>query len=321
MIYNIKNKIRDISHDNNVAKMVYSQANEYKTKLLANLSDEKFAKIKYKENTGRKLNLDKPTTFNEKLWWLKLNNRNPLLTICSDKVRVREYVKECGLDHILNPIYGIFNDANEINFEKLPDKAFLKTNHGSGTNRLWDRNKSFDKRSFIKEFNKALKNNYYLQSREWNYKNIEPKIIVEKVIEPLTEIGLIDYRFFCFDGEVKMIFIDIETASEDGTHSPHAKRNVYNKKFDYQNIKVSREHFEKNIIEKPKNLNEMIKYAEVLSQPFPFCRVDLYNLDGNIIFGEMTFYPGGATQIIEPEEWELRFGEWIDINSNKIVYE
>ncbi len=319
MVYHIKNKIRNLSHRNSFIKKLYLLANRVKVSLFSGLSDEKFAKLKYKENTGKTLNLENPVTFNEKLWWLKLNNRDPLMTICSDKYKVRDYVRQCGLEHILTKLYGVYDNANDINFDKLPDKAFIKTNHGSGTNIIWDRNKPFDKKKFIREFNYSLKQNYYLQSREWNYKNIEPKIIVEEVLED-ENLSLVDYRFLCFDGTVKMIFVDIETAPEDGSHNPHAKRNVYDKDFNYLDVKVKREKFDSSLIKKPVNFEKMIEYAQKLSQPFPFCRVDLYNINGKIYFGEITFYPGGATQIVEPEEWEKRLGDWIDLNSDKIVF-
>ena len=319
MIYNIKNKIRSMSHKRKVIKQVYLQANKIKIKVSYKISDKNFAKIKYKENTGKSLNLESPNTFNEKLWWLKLNNRDPLLTLCSDKVSVREYVKECGLENILNTFYGVYDDATKINFDNLPEKAFIKTSHGSGTNIIWDKSIDFDKEKFIKQFNYSLNQNYYWQSREWNYKNIKPRIIVEKVFENKENRPLIDYRFLCFDGVVKLIFVDIETAAKDGSHSPYAKRNIYDKKFNYLDIKVSRDSFDKSMIIKPKNFDEMIKCAEKLASPFPFCRVDLYNIDGKIYFGEITFYPGGANQIVEPEEWEVKLGQWIDLDNKKII--
>ena len=315
----MKNKLRNLSQENKLFNKIYSLANKVKVNSLSGLSDEKFAKMKYKENTGRTFNLENPVTFNEKLWWLKLNNRDPLLTECSDKVKVREYVKNKDLSHILNEVYDVYDTADDINFEKLPDKAFIKTNHSSGKNRLWDRNKPFDKDKFRKEFNKSLKQNYYLQSREWNYKNIEPKIIAEKILEDKKNKSLIDYRFFCFAGVPKIIFVDIETAAEDGTHSPYARRNVYDLNFNYLDIKVQREQFDKSKVKKPKNFDKMLEYAEILSEPFPFSRVDFYNIDGDIYFGEITFYPGGCTQIVEPEEWERKMGDWIDLNSDKII--
>ena len=135
-----------------------------------------------------------------------------------------------------------------------------------------------------------------------------------------TNVCLVDYRFLCFDGKPKVIFVDIETASNDGTHNSGARRNVYDSEFNYlEQLKVKREKFDPTLIKKPENFNEMKKYAEKLSEPFVFCRVDLYNVSGKIYFGEITFYPGGGTQILTPEEWELKMGDWIDLKSKKIV--
>ncbi len=318
MIHIIKSKTLKLSHKNAAIKKLYIYGNRLKISLLSFVSDETFAKIKYKESTGKTLNLKNPTTFNEKLWWLKLNNRDPLLTLCTDKYKVRDYVKKCGLGHILITLYGVYNDAKDINFDTLPDKAFIKTNHGSGTNIIWDRSRPFNISKFKKEFNKALRRNYFWQSREWNYKNIEPKIIIEEVLENEEKSPLVDYRFLCFDGAVKLIFVDIETASSDGSHNPYAKRNVYDKNFNYLDIKVGREHFNPSLVKKPCNLDEMIRYAEILSNPFPHCRIDLYNIDGKVYFGEITFYHGGCSQIITPGEWDKRIGDWINLGSSKI---
>lgn len=320
MIYHIKNWLRDLSFRNNLIKRIYLMANSIKVTLFSCLSDELFAKIKYIENTGEKLNLDNPVTFNEKLWWLKLNNRDPLLTICSDKYKVRDYVKEKGLEHILVKLYGVYDNADNIDFDKLPDRVFIKTNHRSGTNIIWDRNNPFDQNKFRKRFNKALKRNYYWQSREWNYKNIEPKIIVEEVLEDKENKSLIDYKFLCFDGEVKLILVLLEVSHPDGAHNPFHKINAYDRDFNYLDIRVGRaEHFDCSLVPKPKNFDKMIEYAEILSSPFPHCRVDLYNISGKIYFGELTFYHYGATQRLEPREWEKRLGDWINLNSDKIV--
>lgn len=319
MIYNLKNVVRSLAHKNKILSSIYKYANKYKVKILSKVDDEKFARMKYKENTGKELNLDNPKTFNEKLWWLKIHNRDPLLTKCSDKVEVRDYVKEKGLEHILTPIYGIYETPDEINFTELPEKAFIKTNHGSGKNIIWDRNKHFNHKYFRKEFSNSLKDNYYYQSREWNYKNIQPRLIVEKMLVDNPGELLIDYRFLCFEGEVKLIFVDVETAAEDGSHSPYAKRNIYDKEFNHLDIKVAREYFDKNKVLKPVNFDEMLKYAEILSEPFVFSRVDLYNIEGKIYFGEITFYPGGCTQLFEPEEYEIEVGTWINLNSSKII--
>src|SRR5690606_21218119 len=273
---------------------VYSLLNVVKINALSVVSDELFAKIKYYENAGLKLNLKKPTTFNEKLWWLKINYRTPLMTQCSDKVSVHQYLAELGLSELSNPIVGVYEKAEDVPFETLNGKYFIKCNHVSGVNAFFDSNLDFNRKDFVRKFNAALSRNYFYQSREWNYKNIKPKILVEEFIE--TAGSLLDYRFFCFDGRVKLILVDIDTAAVDGTHNPSAKRNVYDREFVLQDFHIGREGFDPALVAKPDNLDLMIEYAERIASPFPFCRVDLYNIESGIRFGEVTFYPGGATQ-------------------------
>jgi hypothetical protein len=172
--------------------------------------------------------------------------------------------------------------------------------------------------SFYKFFNRALSLNYFYQGREWNYKNIDPKIIIEKsLVEPGS--GLVDYRFLCFDGKVKMLFIDIETAALDGSHDPAARRNIYDRDFNIIDAEVGRKRFDPRKVSKPENYYEMVDIAETLSAEFAFCRVDLYNLEGKIYFGEITFYPGGCTQRISPNSLSLEMGAWIDLKSDKIL--
>lgn len=316
MIYTIKNALRGCSKRGGLYRVIYLTLNRLKTRLFFKVSDRKFAIIKYRENTGMKLNLDNPKNFNEKLWWLKLNNKDPLLTECSDKVRVRGYVARSGLSKILSTVEGVYNDPDDIEFDKLKGRFFIKCNHGSGANIVYDSGEYFDRKRFVKMFKLALKNNYYYQSREWNYKNIAPKILVENFIN--SPNGLVDYRFLCFDGRVKLVFVDIETAAADGEHNPYARRNVYNSKFELQDFTVGRVAYDPALVEKPHNFHEMIDIAEKLSAPFIFCRVDLYNIEGAIKFGEITFYPGGATQGISSKEWDVKMGSWIDLNSDKI---
>ena len=279
------------------------------------INDYKFAQKKYFQRTGKHLNLSEPKTFDEKLWYLKLNYRNPVLTICTDKYRVRNYVESKGLGHILNELYGFYESAKNIDFNTLPDKAFIKCNHTSGYNILWDRQKPFNINHFNKKFNLMLKQNYFYASREWNYKNIEPGIIVEKVLEPPNSEGFLDYRFFCFNGECKFFTIDIDTADSSGAHSGKAKRNIYDLDFNLLDFKLTRDGFDPNIVKKPDNFKDMIKYAEILSENLPFVRVDFYNINRKIIFGEMTFYHQGGTNFITPIEWDYQLGKWINIEN------
>lgn len=313
MYRSIKSQFKALSHKYSLVNDTYLALNNFKRLLLKGVNDETFAKIIYKEATGKNLNLETPTTFNEKLWWLKFNYRHPLMTQCSDKVRVRDYIKDIGLEHILTEIEGVYSKAEDIPFSSLEGKFFIKCNHVSGTNAVYDSNnpQQFNYPKFKEEFNNALSKNYYYQSREWNYKNIEPKIIVERFIE--AESDLLDYRFFCFNGEVKLIFVDIETASKDGKHNPNAKRNIYNRDFILQDFTVGRKNFSSDLVQKPTNLNTMIEVAETIAKPFPFCRIDLYNLDGDIKFGEVTFYPGGSTQQFSSEEVDRMVASWLEL--------
>lgn len=311
MIFILKKKLRSYTHKSMLLKRVYLLLNRVKMYFTRFLSDDIYAKIKYKENTGLLLNLDSPVLFNEKLWWLKINYRIPLMTQCSDKIEVRKYIKKIGLEHILNDTYGFYDSFSEIPFNKMDGRYFIKCNHGSGTNALFDSKKPFDFEKMESVFNSALKSNYYYQSREWNYKNIKPRIIVEKYIESTT--SLLDYRFFCFHGEAKLIFVDIDTAAEDGSHNPSAKRNIYDRDFKLQSYTVGRENFDINLVSKPDNLDVMLDYVQKISSPFIFCRVDLYNVNGEIYFGEITFYPGGATQQFSSKEKDLEISSWINL--------
>lgn len=315
MVVRIKRKFRSLFRNSVFLSQAYSKLNTIKTKSLSFTNDELYTKMRYYENTGLNLNLKNPTTFNEKLSWLKINYRTPLMTKCSDKIEVHDYLHEIGLSHLSNPIRGVYDTAEEVPFSEMSGKFFIKCNHVSGTNAFFDSNKSsnFNRKRFNKEFNKALKENYYYQSREWNYKNITPKILVEDFIESQSKLA--DYRFFCFHGKVKLVFVDIETASEDGKHNPNAKRNIYDEQFNLQDFTVGRVNFDESLVKKPNNFQLMVEYAEKIANPFIFCRVDLYNNDGEIKFGEITFYPGGATQQFSSEEADLLASSWLDIKS------
>lgn len=314
MNHNFKNIVRVISHKNSLFSFVYQTFNKINIFINKRLDDETFAQKKYYENTGNKLDLKNPQTFDEKLWWLKIHLHNPLMTICSDKFLVREYVKECGLEYILNDLYGIYEKADDIDYELLPKEFFLKCNNASGYNFLCSDKATFQKKRVARKLNKGLKQNFYYHSREWNYKDIVPKIICERVLRSKNLEPLIDYRFLCFNGKVKYIFVDIDTCAEDGSHRQDAKRNVYDENMNLLDVRVTREHFPPELVPKPGNFDEMKTIAEKLSRPFIHCRVDLYNIDGIIYFGEITFYHASACNKIEPKEWAYKLGECIDLS-------
>lgn len=312
--------IKTTYHHSKLARYYWLRYKWAKLRKAMNICDVEFAKMRYKEKMGKELNLENPVTFSEKLWYLKLSNRDPLMTKCSDKYLAREYVRECGLAHILIELYAVYDSVAEIDFDKVPTPCFFKCNHTSGYNAIYDRSKQFDIRDFKRKFKFMLTQNYYINSREWNYKNIKPRIICERVLEdPSSKVGIIDYRFFCFNGSAKFMTVNIGTSAKDGTHSKAALRNLYDLDFNLLDVRINRQPFPPELVPKPNNLAEMCTYAETLSKPFPHCRVDFYNIDGTIYFGEMTFYSGGGFNKIEPKEWDIKMGQWIDISGYSIA--
>lgn len=282
---------------------------------LSRISDEEFAQLSHIRATGKPLNLAHPQTFDEKQWWLKINYRDPLMAQCTDKVAVRDYVKRKGLGELLHPLLGVYSNPHEIDWSSLPSQFYLKTNHSSATNIRCSELNSFDKRGASRLLKLYLKRNHYALSREWNYRDISPKIMVEPIIDTDAAIGLIDYRFFCSYGRCHGIFVDVDTADAAGTHRDDARRNVYDTNWNLLDVRVSRPRILDRALDRPVMLDRMIQVAEILSEPFPFCRVDLYNPTGNkIIFGEITFFHAGGNNTVVPEEYQCILGDWVDLS-------
>ncbi|PAT01092.1 hypothetical protein CI105_08155 [Candidatus Izimaplasma bacterium ZiA1] len=287
---------------------------------LLSLSDYEYAHLQYKKITGKDINLENPKNFNEKIWFLKLAIRDDLLTKCADKDLVRDYVKEVGLQEILINQYGVYKDARDIDFNALPSPSILKCNHTSGYNFIYNKGEEFNKRKFVKKFNFGLSLNYYVGSREWHYKNIERRIIAEEVIKDNKGNLPKDYKFLCFMGEPKLLLYSENITTKTGEYNNDGSRftNIYD--LDLKLIPATVK-FKSNPsikFEKPENFDLMIEYARILSKPFRFVRVDLYNVDGKIYFGELTFYHGGGLDIMEPIEYSNIVGQWINIVGLKI---
>ena len=314
-----KSGLRAFCKKNAVLSRQYDKLTWYKSKLQTLLiSDEAYAKSHYKKATGKELHLDNPQTFDEKLWYLKLHNRDPLLTICSDKYRVREYVKQCGYREILNELYGVYDDARDIPFDSFTEPVFLKCNHGSGENIIYYPDKPFDREDFIKRFNFLLKQNSYTKSREWNYKNILPKIVAERVLRDKNGNLPLDYKFLCFHGEPKLMYWSKGGCAENGTHQIVSKRYLNTYDMDFQLTEID-EGFPINYedVEKPNGFEMMKEMARVLSKPFIHARVDFMVCDDDIYLSEITFYDGGGCNGIKPAEWDYRIGSWIDLTKVK----
>ena len=282
-------------------------------KLLSFVPDKLMIKIQYKIKLGRKLNLKNPKRYTEKLQWYKLNYRNPLMTKCVDKYEVREYVKSKGLENILNELYGVYNNTEEIDYNTLPKQFIMKTTNGSGGNDIVIcKNKdelNIEETNNI--LNKSLKNKTANLGREWAYKNIKPRVIVEKLLIDKTnkDEGLADYRFFCFNGKPEYILYGI------GEHDDR-RLNFYDTKWNKIELKSVCENTESEV-EKPKELEKMLKIAEKLSKDFPAVRVDLYYVNDKIYFGELTFYHQSGYSKFEPDNFDYILGEKFDLSTCK----
>lgn len=324
ILTNVKTFLSVKSDSGEIWNKIYYFSKYTTARVLGTIWSEKhYAKWFYHLYTGKELNLDNPQRFDEKLWWLKLNNRDPMLTKCSDKYLVREYVKQCGYEDILIPQYEVLDSVKELDLTKYRFEVVAKCNHNSGGHVFYDPANPVSEKELKKRYKKLkyiLKQDASVLSREWNYKNIPHKIIVEKVIRDKAGNLPIDYKFMCFNGEPKLLFLDLGVINKDNSYNHDYPRNIYDMDFQLLPVHETRPNADYEV-QKPENFACMVEIARNLSKPFSHCRVDLYNIDGTIYFGEVTFYHGGGCNDIQPEEWDYMMGSWIDIQSPKIVKE
>lgn len=272
---------------------------------------------RFEKNHGFKPNLKNPKTLNEKIVWLKLNDRTPLHTKCADKFEVREYVSNQIGEQYLVPLYYHTFDPRNITPENLPEPPFIiKANHDSGGGIfVFDKNE-INWEEVQKNFKKRLKKNYYWRTKEWQYKNIKPRVIVEKLLQDKQGKIPFDYKLHCINGKVITIQVDMGRGTENHY------RNWYNCAWEREpfkwTVKVANGKFTEPMdsdIERPKVLEEMISLSEKLSSPFTYVRVDWYDLDGKLFFGELTFHHDGGNRPIEPKEWDIKLGEMLDLKN------
>lgn len=272
------------------------------------MPDDEFLKRLFKSRLKYDLDLNNPKTFNEKLQWLKIHDRNPEYTTMVDKYKVRKYITDTIGEQYLIPLIAVYDKVEDIDFSKLPQKFVLKCNHNSGVGMCICKDKSkLNIRKVKKGLKKGLKQDYYLTGREWPYKNVERKIVCEKFMEDKDSPDLKDYKFMCFNGEVKCSFVCSERFSAEGLKVTFFDR-------DWQVMPFIR-HYPKSEkpIEKPKNYELMIELAEKLSKDIPFVRVDFYEVNGKVYFGELTFFPGNGLEEFEPEEYDRILGDYINL--------
>lgn len=284
---------------------VYIFAHRIKVKLYKNLSDESCIRRLYKEKLNKELNLDIPKTFNEKLQWLKLYNRRPEYTVMADKYAVKKYVSDkIGSEYVV-PLLGAWEDFDNIDFSALPEQFVLKCNHDCGSIIICRDKRTFDINAARKKLTKGLKRNYYWESREWPYKDIPPKIIAEEYLGNDDGKLPIDYKFYCFDGEPKIMFI----ASNRGKDTKH---DFYDMKFNHLDI-IYRKPNASTLPEKPRDFEKMQSLAAILSKGIPFVRIDFYSVNEQIYFGEYTFFPAGGGAPFVPEQWDDILGGWLNL--------
>ena len=255
---------------------------------------------------GIKINFENPMTFNEKLQWLKLYDRNPEYTRMVDKYEAKRYVAEKIGEQYIIPTLGVWDDPEDIDFNKLPDKFVLKCNHNSGKGMVICKDKStLDLEKVKKGLKEGLKQNYYLTSREWPYKDVKRRVIAEQFMIDGENECLTDYKFFCFGGEPKFMYRSMDNAVD-----PHT--DFFDMNYNRLDMRM-RDPNSDSVPPKPECFEEMKRLARVLSANIPHLRVDFYEINGKVYFGELTFYHCGGFARIYPEKWMDTLGDWIEL--------
>ncbi|MCG5102603.1 ATP-grasp fold amidoligase family protein [Oceanobacillus alkalisoli] len=276
--------------------------------LLNFLPDKAYIKLVYYLKMKKKLDLNDTKEYNEKLQWLKLYDRKPYYEKIVDKYEVREIIKNKIGEDYLTPIYGIWENFDDIDFSELPSKFVIKCTHDSGGVVICEDKNSFNIQRARKKINKSMNRNYFWRGREWPYKNLKPRIICEQFIEQDDGEELRDYRFFCFNGEPKFISVDFSITDKSRT-----RRNLYDLDWNLMDEEMSYPK-ELNInVNKPNKLEEMIELSKILSSDIPHVRVDFYYVGGKIRFGEMTLFHQSGLGEIRPAKFNKKMGSWLKL--------
>lgn len=277
------------------------------------LSPELNTKARFKAKYGFDIDLKNPKRYNEKGMWLKLNNynNNPTVKRCADKYAVRPYIEEQGCGEILNDLITVYDSVSEIEWDKLPNEFVMKWNFGCGYNLICNDKSKMDIAAAEKKLRKWGRKKYHLHFSEMQYKGVPKKLIVEKYLKPANGLQPEDYKFFCFNGKAEYVMVCL------GRETGNTAFYFFDKNWNLLRLNErSKNAPEDFTVPKPEGMDEMFAYADKLSAPFPFVRVDFYNIDGKTVFGEMTFTPAGFLDTGYTEEAEFILGEKIDLNFN-----
>jgi len=273
-------------------------------------SDRSYLEYLYRHKMKKKISLNRDNKdlllYTEKIQWLKLYDRQPEYTDMADKYNVRKYVAQTIGEEYLIPCYGVWDKFEDIPFDALPDQFVLKCTHDCGSVMFCKDKTSFNIDKARKHFNKFLSRNYYWRSRQWTYKNIKPRIIAEKLIIDKPGVDLPDYKIYCFDGEPKIIGVDLNRFSD-------RKRNVFNTNWESLPLSINFPSLTELIVPKPKHFELLLELAKKLSAGKIFVRIDMYVVNDNFYFGELTFYPLSGYQKLAPPEWNRTFGDWMTL--------
>ena len=276
------------------------------------LPDRLRIEIMWRQWMNYPLNLKKPTTFNEKLQWLKLYDRNPLYTKLVDKYAAKDYVASIiGKEYVI-PTIAVWDNVEDIDLSKLPSQFVLKTTHDSGGVCICRDKDSFDFEKAKEKLDHSLHYDYYKLAAEWPYKNVYRRIMAEEYLEPAQNVkDLPDYKFFCFDGECKALFIATDRQNREEPYFSFFD-------IDFNFLGITQGHPQPPVIPaKPQNYDLMIELAEKLSKGFPQVRVDFYEVNGKVYFGELTFFHHSGIVPFEPQKWDYIFGEWLKLPKTK----
>lgn len=285
------------------------------TKELINwIPDSMYIKLAYRARMNKKIDLDNPKTFNEKLQWLKLYNRNPEYTKMVDKYEVRKYISETIGEEYLIPLLGVYDKFEDIDFDKLPNEFVLKSTHDSGGVVICKDKSKFNKDEAQKKINQYLKRNFYYHGREWPYKYVTPKIICEKYMVDDSGVELKDYKFMCFNGTARCVLVCSDRNSTEGV-----KMDFYDEKWNKIKCKRPQHPNSINNIQRPKNFKKMLELSEELSKDIPFIRVDFYEINEKIYFGELTFYPASGFDKFNPDVYDEILGSWLKLPNQNII--
>lgn len=281
-----------------------------KLNIMSLLPTKLWVRIDYYVHFGKKLSLNAPKSFNEKLNWMKCYYHDDMRSTLVDKYGVREYVKNKIGEEYLIPLLGVWDSPDQIDFDALPTQFVLKPTHTSGDVFICRDKSGIDIAACRKLLRSWLKRNYYKQGREWEYKFVKPRIIAEKYMVDESGNQLRDYKFFCFDGVTTFLFIATDRQVD-------TKFDFYDINFNHLPVKNGHENAVMNC-KKPEHYDDMVKLATTLSEGFPHVRIDLYNISGKIYFGEFTFYHNSAAVPFVPKEWDYKFGEYFYLPQKKL---